>query len=544
MPIKFIISLICLSLTILANAQNMSVNHFSVDTKNDLSARTKTVKDANGIPCALIKLSTLDEITKIEGSVVEKVDKGVEVWIYLSPGTKFLKIHTLHHPSLDINFIKYIPDGLKSNTVYQLELKSDLPPEVLFGSSDASRPVEKVAPNSPLLPEWWKIREDGFYIGISHPSYDGEIAKQSALLNAIESFALENGMNVNYVATLEIENDKENCQQTYVAQKHGFSVRILQEYYNCKGEYFVLCAVENNENTANRLYMNWSYEDRNKTGSLKSQVACEITIRRQPIKCFSEYTCEWDTNKVRYEEMVSGRKLLESEYSLTDCHNSFLDRKLRTLGFEQKQFLSSLPLIPDSLSVQSVITAYSLDDTDNLTLGAMIRGSGNSQSREVLFESRTPEQSLMIREKFPTEIIFEPIEISERESDFSGLDEMYIKLENQTADKIIKTTVVAESSLWEISKNNAFIGALLQANDIYGQAFISSGKDIVTESNGTYSPSENAIKSSQSSSLRVYPLWYLDASLRKTPNKRINKDWKSTLKNTDNGVSVLIPINR
>lgn len=204
MYIKHIISIIFVTLTIAVNAQSLSVNHFGVDSKNDLSARTNMVKDANGIPCALVKVSSLDEITRIEGSVVEKVDKGVEVWLYLSPGTKFLKIHTLHHPSLDISFLEYMSDGLKGNMVYQLELKSDLPPEILFGTSYASCPVEKASKDSPLLPEWWNIHEDGRYVGVSNSSYDGETAKRSALLNAIELFAQENMMDVKYQAVLEV----------------------------------------------------------------------------------------------------------------------------------------------------------------------------------------------------------------------------------------------------------------------------------------------------------------------------------------------------
>lgn len=539
MPIKVIISFLCLSLTILANAQNMSVTHFGVDTKNDLSARTKTVKDANGIPCALVKVLSLDEITKIEGNVVEKIDKGVEVWVYLSPGTKFLKVHTLHHLSLDINFLDYISNGLKSNTVYQLELKSDLPPEVLFGSSDASRPVEKASKDSPLLPEWWKVQEYGRYVGVSNSSYDGEIAKQSALLNAIQSFALKNGMNVNYVAMLDIENDKEDCQQTYVAQMQGFSVRLLQEYYNYKGEYFVLCAIENDENTANRLHINWNYKDESKIGSLTSQVACEFTVRRQPIKCFSEYSCEWVSNKVRYTEVVSGVKLFESEYSISDFHNNFLDRKIQPLGFEQKQFLSSLPLIPDSLSTYSAFTSYKLDETEHTNLNAMIRGRGISQSREVLFCSRNAESSSFIREIFPSELAIESVEVSEREIELSGLDTKYLELESQIPNNLIIGKGKSESPLFEISKNNAFISAVLDANDIYGKTIILSGTSNGTESFGTYNPIE-----STQTSLRVYPLWYLDVNLRKKPNKKVNKEWESTLKNTDNGVSILIPMNK
>lgn len=256
--IRLLISLVLLPFSIGLNAQRLSVNHFDMD-RNDLSARTSMVKDANGIACALVKISTMDEITKVEGNVVQKVDKGSEVWVYLSQGTKYIKVHTLHHPSLGVNFSNYIHSGLMSNTVYLLELKSDLPPEVLFGSSDASLPVDKAPIDSPALPEWWNMQGGGHYVGISYPSYDGETAKRAAILNAIDLFALDSGMNVIYEAGSYTSNEGVMNQQKYVAKKDGFSLRILQEYYNNKGEYFVLCAISDDGNSTNRYSKQWVY---------------------------------------------------------------------------------------------------------------------------------------------------------------------------------------------------------------------------------------------------------------------------------------------
>lgn len=545
MLIKFIISLICLSLTILANAQTLSVNHFGVDSKNDLSARTNMVKDANGIPCALVKISTLDEITKFEGNVLEKIDKGVEVWVYLSPGTKFLKIYTLHHPSLDINFSDYISGGLKSNTVYKLELKSDLPPNVLFGSLDVSSPVAKEPQNSSILPEWWDINGEGRYVGISYPSYDGETAKRAAILNAIKTFAFKERMDVKYFAALDTDNDNEKYQQTYIAMKSGFSVRILQEYYNYKGEYFVLCAIKTDTNKSNRLLLDWSYLDENKRGSLVSQVACELSIKRQPIKIFSTYTCEWDDKTMRYSYIVNNDELIDLEYSKTDCHNSFLNRDVRPLGFEQMQYLYSLPLIPDSLNIRQAISCLDIDGENQIQSYAQIQGTGKSQSREFSFYKVDNANFIpMIKEVFPTEITSEYENSSAKDIEYSGLDRQYLNYESPNIEKAILERCIYEFPMWEVSKNNALISALLEANASFGQTLISSDDGVKTESHEAFEPSENALKSTQSSSLRVYPLWYLDATMRKKPNKKINKGWEYTLKDTDNGVSVIIPISR
>ncbi|MCM1141101.1 MAG: hypothetical protein NC453_21240 [Muribaculum sp.] len=536
MSVKILVLYLFLLLAIVASAQTLSVNHFDVDTKFDLSAKMNMIKDLNGIPCALIKIQTLDEVTKIEGNIVERADKGVEVCVYLSSGTKVLKIYTLHHPSIDINFSDYIPDGLQSNTVYQLELKSDLPPEVLFGSSDATRPVKMESKDSPLLPDWWNKSGHGNYVGISYPSYDGEIAKRAAILNAIDIFAQEGGMNVEYVAKSYVTNESESYNQYYLTSKESFSVRILQEYYNSKGEYFVLSTINNDSNSANKYLKEWFYQDIDKVGSLRSQSVCDITIGRQPIKNISYYTCEWNDETVRYSDIINDIKLWNTESSMLNYKDNIYDNKLQSLGFEQKRFLTSLPLIPDSLQIMSSHILSKMDDIETFQSYVNILGKGKSQPRKFVFIGNNENDIFpIIKEVFLPIEVTEMQEANKQESEYTGLDVKYL----QYSDNVVRGEAQYSSPLWEISKNNAFVEAVLECNGIVSKSRINTQTNYDDENSD---PMEELLKSTQSSGIRVYPLWFMDATLRSIPNKKKNKNWESTLKSIDNRVEILVPV--
>lgn len=533
MPVKILVLYLFLLLAIVASAQTLSVNHFDVDTKFDLSARMNMVEDLNGIPCALVKVSCLDSITRIEGSVIKRVEKDIETFLYLPSGSKYLKFHTLHHVPLNIFVQDYIPEGLQSNTVYQLELKSDLPSEVLFGSSDATRPVKMESKDSPLLPDWWNTTEKGLYVGISYPSFDGESAKCAAILNAVDMFAVAKGMDITYVVRYAHSEDIENStskeikhiQQSYDAKKIGFTFRILQEYYNSKGEYFVLCAIDDDKNSPNGYRKQRSYLDENGKGYISHWSVYEIVIKRQTIGGSSYYTCEWSNDSVRYSDKINGHTLLDLNYSLSDFNSGFLNRQNHSLGFDQKQFLSSVPLLPDSLRVASDFSSRIVANEEKHSYYmADINGSGISQSIGFRFyEDKNGGIISMIMEKFPKDPKFDNLqEINERELEHSGLDRKYYG----NSDKFLRANGNCESPLWERSKNNALIEAILEAHQRCGKE-----------------TKDNPIKECLSSKIKIYPLWFMDATLRSIPNKKKNKDWESTLKSIDNRVEILVPLN-
>ena len=89
----------------------------------DLSASTYLRPDANGDPCALVKVQLSTAGAQFEGNVVGQVDyKTGEYWVYMTAGSYMLKVK---HPSfvpLSVNFRDYGINKLQGKATYQLTL--------------------------------------------------------------------------------------------------------------------------------------------------------------------------------------------------------------------------------------------------------------------------------------------------------------------------------------------------------------------------------------------------------------------------------------
>jgi hypothetical protein len=89
----------------------------------DLSASTYLRPDANGDPCALVKVQLATAGVQFEGNVVGQVDyKTGEYWVYMTAGSYMLKVK---HPSfvpLSVNFRDYGINKLQGKATYQLTL--------------------------------------------------------------------------------------------------------------------------------------------------------------------------------------------------------------------------------------------------------------------------------------------------------------------------------------------------------------------------------------------------------------------------------------
>lgn len=108
-------------------AQELKVKSFSVAI-NDLSASVETVPDKNGDPCALVKVLLVDSIVKVEGFVLKtKSVSPTGKWVYLSSGTKEVRIMPTHYKPISIYFPDFGVKGLEGKRTYILDLEADHP---------------------------------------------------------------------------------------------------------------------------------------------------------------------------------------------------------------------------------------------------------------------------------------------------------------------------------------------------------------------------------------------------------------------------------
>lgn len=129
MKTKIIFLLFCIIANI-CYSQDMKVDNLKL-AQNDLSASINKVLDNNGRSCALLKIWTMEDIVKIEGNTIGSIkSKGVEKSIYLTSGTKEIRIIPKNFLPVHIVFKDHNIESLEGERTYILRLivnKSSIP---------------------------------------------------------------------------------------------------------------------------------------------------------------------------------------------------------------------------------------------------------------------------------------------------------------------------------------------------------------------------------------------------------------------------------
>ena len=118
--IKNYLILLCLFVSLQGFSQSLVVESFKANS-NDLTARVKERKDLNGNPCALIKVELPIKDILFEGNVVGDVEwKKGEYWVYMSQGSRNIKIKSDNYRPLSVDFTRYNSGVINGNRTYIL----------------------------------------------------------------------------------------------------------------------------------------------------------------------------------------------------------------------------------------------------------------------------------------------------------------------------------------------------------------------------------------------------------------------------------------
>lgn len=103
-------------------AQELKVKSF-VEAPQDLSARTNPRNDLNGVPCALVKVELAVEAAQFSGNVMGDVERKVNTyWVYMSAGSKRLKVMHPNFLTLNVEFADYNIAEVQRNSTYVLSI--------------------------------------------------------------------------------------------------------------------------------------------------------------------------------------------------------------------------------------------------------------------------------------------------------------------------------------------------------------------------------------------------------------------------------------
>ena len=117
----FLVLFLCPAL----RAQELIVKSFR-ESDHDLAARTQAREDINGNYCALLKVQLVASGAQFDGNVMGAVSfKNNEYWVYMSQGSKRLKIYHPDYLPLEVTFSDYGINSLESRCTYVLTILRD-----------------------------------------------------------------------------------------------------------------------------------------------------------------------------------------------------------------------------------------------------------------------------------------------------------------------------------------------------------------------------------------------------------------------------------
>lgn len=528
---KRILLALSLLLAVAVRAQELTVKSMTIEPM-DLSASKYVRNDLNGKACALVKVQIPLEGMVFEGNVLGDVEnKAGEYWVYLTAGTKFFQIK---HSSVSPLFLKFADFGLKplaSRTTYVLRLTA---PERAM-AKDPSMPVAMASKTDPMFPDWWNVTDDGLYVGISPPSYDGKSAKSAALLNAMSLYAQSSDQAVIFEAQYENKSgeiEKDKVLSKYLMEFTGISMDIFQEYYNSKGEYFVMCSIRKNPESSDNVDISWEFEsfteeDKRAEGSIIADLRMAVTIDGQHLyfkeKCFTS----WSNNDYSMRLSCGNIDYIDGS-SLVNGINLEIGGEGRgrfylagSPGICQSRLLNAFPCLPDWLWA-SVNSRWDGEEGESK---ASFFGKGSNRPKKIrLFDSDGNKTYFSITDAFPPD--FHPG--MKPGTDNTGLSHEYVGL-------LGSSSVTCGMGQWhsghlEARKNMSLILALTELAMHYDVSFF---PDNLADS--------EQIERKIPMITGVYPLWLLDDDRLDKFNKKKQDDLISNRSRlSENSVVVVV----
>lgn len=105
------------------SVQSQDLKILSLTETKEILTADKQRNDANGVPCALLRIISPDKKASFEGNVLGQYEyKNGEYWVYVSQGTKRLRIKYDNLKPLMLNTKDYSLLEFKSKTIYEIIL--------------------------------------------------------------------------------------------------------------------------------------------------------------------------------------------------------------------------------------------------------------------------------------------------------------------------------------------------------------------------------------------------------------------------------------
>ena len=120
----FLFFILSVSFALGTFAQELKIKSCTLASTDVTASSLENIRmDDVGDPCALVKILLLDGISKVQGNVIGDIKEySSEKWVYLSKGTKEIRIIPMHYKPLLVYFPDFGIDGVESKRTYVLDL--------------------------------------------------------------------------------------------------------------------------------------------------------------------------------------------------------------------------------------------------------------------------------------------------------------------------------------------------------------------------------------------------------------------------------------
>ena len=356
-------------------AQELTVKGMQVT--NDLSASIYERKDLNGTPCALVKVQLPSLGVIFEGNVIPPVEyKTGEYWVYMSKGSRELRIKHPQTQPLHVNFRDYNIKSVESRTTYNLSVQMPIIEEGV--------PMAKAG--NPQLPDWLNSTQPNHWIGVSPRTTDRKKARSAAIINAVLGYLRANKegkCEVKHWNDIydEYNSNKISAYTNSIVTYNGFSCEIVDEYYNSRGEYFVRCGFVDNKQSKNqlKLFQTHEFTKTDNQEEVHSSASVLLLLNDQDY-----YSCDFDYDpshdsgsyyqiKINNEPLIPATnmeydKCLWNEHGNGSPLHFQLGENGQSLGVATLAVYSFLPFIPKSIKCTGKVATESyMNSSDVVT---------------------------------------------------------------------------------------------------------------------------------------------------------------------------------
>lgn len=258
-------------------------------------------------------------------------------------------------------------------------------------------------------------------------------------------------------------------KQDYEMVAKSFSLEILREHYNTNGEYFVLCSIVPDSASKSLFRKRWGYTT-DETGNVRISSIAGLRLNDRGALHIMQYLFDFNADSGTTHRIISVNKnpIWTSKKPMSETRSNFFDGSDLPIGAEQTRALSSLPLLPDFITVVQNTRGYWLNDDWLGQVSLDSRGAGMSnpmQLKFVLLDNGRLQTNIV--ERFP-DVIDGYDELRDKKfKEKHGFSMKYLASKETIEREIISVLGVYESPFWEIAKNNGLLMALSEAMNDY-----------------------------------------------------------------------------